>query len=459
MASDSRSFMTPGSSAAVPPPVGGTDPRADSGPKSLSLSSAVPLVKMRELLEVSRNLAVQVDLDHLIPLICTSASTIIGADRCSLFLHDADTDELWTKFAMGAPQIRVPANAGIVGLVFQTRQVLGIPDAYADARFNRSVDQKTGYRTRNLLTAPVFDLQGKPVAVLQIINKLPDKYHPLGGNFNATDEVVTCMLADQVGVAIQRYHLQQKAMEAVAMQRELDLARRVQNALIPKIPPEVDGLVAGGWNRQASTTGGDSYDLWKTRDGRLAVFVADATGHGIAPALVVSQARAIVRVLADEHLDPSAILAKVNARFSKDLEAGMFVTAFLGIVSSDGELRWCSAGHAPVLVRDESGGAIRELEPPAPPLGVTEEFKADACAPVQLGKTGWLAVVTDGVTESWSPGNEQFDQHRLVACLEKDAGRGPACLIGALRKCLQEWQGTREPSDDQTVVLVSRVSP
>lgn len=411
----------------------------------------VPVEKMEELLEVSRQLAVTSDIDHLLPLICKGATTMLGADRCSLFLHDAATDQLWTKVAMGANEIRVPSGAGIVGSVFRSRELLVIPDAYADDRFNRAVDLKTGYRTRNLLTVPVFDLAGSPVAVLQVINKL-------GGRdaFTDTDKMLAQLLADQAGVAIQRFHLQRQALEAVAMQKEMDLARRVQEHTIPKLPPKVDGLKVSGWNRPASTTGGDAYDLWQTKDGRLAIFVADATGHGIAPALVVSQARAVVRILADDAFDPCEILTRVNGRLAADLEPGMFVTAFLGLVSPDGRVEWSSAGHGPILVRRSDQHPIEELKPPAPPLGVVEEYLGDPCEPLQLGHGGWLAITTDGITESWSPERELFGEQRLRDCLDRDACQGPAGFIDSLRHCLSEWQRTREPTDDQTVVFLAR---
>lgn len=429
-----------------------------SGSNPTESASSISLGKMRELLDVSRKLAVTVDLDHLLPLICHAATRIVGADRASLFLYDCHSHQLWTKVATGmgcGNEIRVPSNAGIVGQVFGSHEKLVIPDAYADPRFNRAVDVKTGYRTRNLLTVPVFNLDGVPVAVLQLVNKQPDPDHP-NGDFTPTDEMLVQLLADQAGVAIQRHHLQAQALEAVAMQKEMDLARRVQEGLLPRHPPKVHGLRVAGWNRPASTTGGDAYDLWVTRDGRLAIFVADATGHGIAPALVVSQARALVRVLADDPFEPRDILARVNSRLAADLDAGMFVTAFLGLLDSQGELRWSSAGHGPLLYRTGPHQHIRELTPPAPPLGVLDEFLADPSEPLHLQPGGWLAVVTDGITESWSPDKEQFGQDRLLACLESNAPRGPDELIASLRQCLGEWQASREPSDDQTVVFVEK---
>src|SRR5437764_1330291 len=119
--------------------------------------SSISADKMREVLEVSRLLAVTSDLDHLLMEIAKATQALLGAERASIFLYDAGTGELWTKVALGASQIRVPANAGIVGHVFQTNQILNIHDAYADPRFNREIDRVTRFVTRNLLTVPMID--------------------------------------------------------------------------------------------------------------------------------------------------------------------------------------------------------------------------------------------------------------------------------------------------------------
>ena len=124
----------------------------------MSARFAISAEKMRQVLEVSRLLAVTADLDKLLMEIAKAAQTLLGAERASIFLYDAGTDQLWTKVALGANEIRVPSSAGIVGSVFKSKGLLNIPDAYADPRFNREVDKRTGFVTRNLLTAPMCDL-------------------------------------------------------------------------------------------------------------------------------------------------------------------------------------------------------------------------------------------------------------------------------------------------------------
>jgi phosphoserine phosphatase len=255
--------------------------------------------------------------------------------------------------ALQSTPIRVPTGAGIVGHVFRSNHPLHVPRAYDNPRFHPDPDRRSGFVTRNLLTAPMLDMDGKPVGVIQAVNKSV-------GDFDGSDEVMIQLLADQAGVAIQRYNLQQAAVQAMALRRKMDLARAVPQALIPQTVPRIEGISAAGYTKAASITGGDCYDLWKTSDGRLGIFLGDASGHGIGPAMVVTQTRTLIRAMCDVRRDVSRreVLACANARLVQDLEAGQFVTAFVAFVSQD-RAEWCSAGQGPVLFRARAGRIFR----------------------------------------------------------------------------------------------------
>src|SRR5206468_3378164 len=223
--------------------------------------------QLTQLLEVSRSFAVATELDPLLKTIAEACCAMLGCERSSIFLYDAPADQLWTKVALQTSEIRVPSGAGIVGHVFKSNAVFHCADPYNDPRFNRDVDKRTGFTTRNILAAPMVDLERKPVGVIQAINKNSS------AGFEAADEALIQLLADQAGVAVQRYHLQEKALEGVALRREMDLAKHVQEDLIPDAPPQIAGMASIGWTHAASITGGDCFDLWRLSDGRLGIFV------------------------------------------------------------------------------------------------------------------------------------------------------------------------------------------
>lgn len=405
-------------------------------------------------LDVSRMLAVTADLDLLLRRIAEAVTALLDCDRASIFLHDAAKDELWTKVALGREEIRMPSGAGIVGHVFHANQPIHVPRPYNDPRFNREPDRRSGFVTRNLLAAPMLDINQSPVGVIQAVNKSGE-----GAPFTENDRAMLQLLADQAGVAVQRYLLQQAALESLSLRREMELARGVQEAMIPHKMPDVKGLDASGWTKPASINGGDVFDLWKTPDGRLGVLLADASGHGIGPAMVACQVRTLVRALSEAEgaaaADPFRLVSLVNARLHEDLPAGRFVTAFVGFIAPDGTMTWCSAGHGPVLARLARGGATQSLEATLPPLGVLPSMPDDRPADVRLGGDGSLVVASDGITEAFNPSGEMFGEPRLIETIEANSTR-PDEAIASVRSAVGQWQGKEEPQDDQTVVVVVR---
>jgi phosphoserine phosphatase len=414
--------------------------------------SPISAEQMRHVLDVSRLLVVTADLDLLLRRIAEAATSLLGAERASIFLHDSPHRQLWTKVALGTQEIRVPDSAGIVGHVFHANALLNISDAYADARFNREVDRKTGFVTRNLLTIPLPDITDHPLGVLQVVNKI-------GGSFLGGDETMIGLLADQAGVAIQRHNLQQAAVRTAALSKEMELAHRVQERLIPEHAPHIPGLAAAGWTRAASTTGGDCFDLWKNADGQLGVFLGDASGHGLAPAMIVSQARTLIRALAEIDANPQWLLSRVNARLACDIEDSRFVTAFAATVSSVGTVRWWSAGHGPIFIRPSLSGPVEMAGAQAPPIGIDLEMAADDPAAVQLETGGQLIILSDGIFEAPRPGDgEQFGLPRVIELFDRCRESSPADLLAAIRAAMIDWQGQEEPIDDQTAVIIQRVA-
>jgi HD-GYP domain-containing protein (c-di-GMP phosphodiesterase class II) len=156
--------------------------------------------KLSSILEVAKALVAEKDLDRLLELIVQEARSVVEADRVSLFLLDKDRNELWSKVAQGLTgqrrEIRFPAGRGIVGECVSRGDVINIPDAYADARFNRDVDVQTGYRTRTILCVPMRDHRGDVVGALQALNKTD------GAPFGEEDSELLNALGGQAAAAI-----------------------------------------------------------------------------------------------------------------------------------------------------------------------------------------------------------------------------------------------------------------
>jgi len=167
--------------------------------------------KLSSILDVARSMAVERDLDTLLGLILDAAARVAEADRCSIFLVDRDRGQIWTKLAQGvgpAQEIRTPLGAGIAGHVATTGVAINIPNAYEDPRFNRKIDQATGYHTRNILTVPMRRVSGQEggvvTGVLQALNRKD------GNPFNAEDQELLEGLGGQAAAAIENAILTQE---------------------------------------------------------------------------------------------------------------------------------------------------------------------------------------------------------------------------------------------------------
>jgi serine phosphatase RsbU (regulator of sigma subunit) len=228
--------------------------------------------------------------------------------------------------------------------------------------------------------------------------------------------------------------------------------------LIPKSAPPIPGLTAVGWTLPASATGGDCFDLWQLPDGRLGILLADASGHGLAPAMIVSQARSLIRAMSDLTADPGVVLERVNARLLGDLEWGQFVTAFLGFLSPDGVLQWFSAGHGPVMLRRDLRSDLTVLYPTVQPLGIDPWINPAPAPSATIDPGGSLIVVSDGIFEAMNVASEILGIERMLGVLNTLRDQSPGEILAGLRAAVRQWQNGREPLDDETVVVVQRTS-
>lgn len=405
--------------------------------------------QLAHLLNLSRTLAAMLDLESLLPRAARITCQILGCERASVYFLDESTRELWTQVAIGIGQIRLDCKTGLAGHVFQTGQAVWTPDAYADPRFNRQVDEQTGFRTRDLLTVPMLDLDRRPVGVLQAINSKD--------GFSQTHLDLCQLLADQVGVAVQRHQLHEKVLQGVKIQQEMELAAKVQTELLPKKLPQIMTLDVAGWSVPASVTGGDCYDLWQLTDGRLAMLLADAAGHGMAAAMVVAQVRSLVRALANPTQSPAEVLNKVNARLSEDLSPNRFVTAVLAYLSPDGKVEMASAGHGPILVCPSDHSVFEQWNASGLPLVVDSEPSVQNYPIFHLQPHGQIVLMSDGIFEAPSRSGELFGTERIQAVLGSQVGQSAHQQIMHLRHSVHTWSGGKTLKDDQTVIIARRV--
>jgi HD-GYP domain-containing protein (c-di-GMP phosphodiesterase class II) len=157
--------------------------------------------RLEIILDVTRRLMSVTDLDALLQLMAEATRELLASDRATIFIVDRDRGELWSRIALGTDEIRIPLGTGLAGTVAETGEVINIPDAYADPRFNPEPDQQTGYQTKSLLTYPMTGQEERVIGVFQAVNKRG------GGAFTSADEDTLASLAASAAVAVENAQL------------------------------------------------------------------------------------------------------------------------------------------------------------------------------------------------------------------------------------------------------------
>jgi phosphoserine phosphatase len=414
------------------------------------------IADLERLLTVARRLGATVDLDEMLQAIASAATDLLDCERATVYLYDAATDELRSRLATGmadspVSELRFPAGLGIAGQVARTGMLVNLPDAYADPRFNPDFDKSSGFRTRSMLTVRLADHDDGTVGVLQLLNK---RSRP----FDTRDEEIAGFLGSQAGVAMQRQTLLDHFAVKQKIQRDLNIARSIQQGLLPREQPLAAGFDIAGWNKPADETGGDFFDFFSLDDDHLSVTLADATGHGIGPALVMAEARALLRAVLLRSTSLSRAVTDVHDLLCLDMPEGRFVTAFCGILNvSTATLEFLSAGQGPILRFHAASGLIEDLPAQGLPLAFVPGVIYDQPTTVMLAAGDLLVLLTDGFYEWERADGEGFGSDRVCELIRTHADRSATDLIAILYEEVRRFADGSRQLDDLTAVIVKRL--
>ncbi|WP_437659338.1 SpoIIE family protein phosphatase [Sorangium sp. So ce1182] len=406
------------------------------------------------ILDVSRKLAAPCDLTELLELIIKTGREVIGADRGSVFLYDEEAKELYSRVATGETQIRVSIDKGIAGECARRRQTILVEDCYADPRFNPEIDRRTGYHTKSLITVPLIGLDDKLVGVLQMLNSVV-------GHFGPDERDVAELLAAQAAVAVQRTLLLEERMIKIKLEHDLTIARDIQQNILLRRLPRCPGYSLSAFSKPADDTGGDIYDVIRLDEradaSPVLLLLADAAGHGIGPALSVTQFRAMLRIGLRLSADMDALMHHINQQLLEDLPEDRFITAFLGILDpATHQLRYHAAGQGPLLHYRAAEGQVVWRDPSTVPLGMFKDLELPPTPPLVMAPGDLLVLLTDGFYEYQDAAGQVFGKERVGDLIHRLHARPTSDILGALLAEVRRFAGSAKQIDDLTALLVKR---
>jgi sigma-B regulation protein RsbU (phosphoserine phosphatase) len=241
--------------------------------------------------------------------------------------------------------------------------------------------------------------------------------------------------------------------------KALALAGEVQKSLLPQDKPRVKGLDIAGRNVSCDEIGGDYFDfLWRrdSKKGPFSVIVGDISGHGVDSALLMTTARAFLRMRASQPGTIAEIVTAMNSHLTRDvLETGRFMTLFyLTIDAGKKSLEWVRAGHDPALIYDPVREEFVELKGSGVALGVKDDFNYEQNQHSGLADGQIIAVGTDGIWEAVNKAGEMFGKARLKNVIRENAAAGAGDILNAVYTELHSFTSGQKSEDDITLVII-----
>ncbi len=246
--------------------------------------------------------------------------------------------------------------------------------------------------------------------------------------------------------------------EQTRMQKELEIARRVQLGLLPREEPDIKGYELSGVCKPALEVGGDYFDFIHLQDGKLGIAIADVSGKGVPAAIYMTLTKGILQSHAEATLSPKSVLTKVNSLMYRTIQRSWFVSMFYAVLDpASRKLRYARAGHNPAILLSDSSHDPRLLQSHGIGLGleqgpIFEKTLAEGAIQLHSGQT--LIFYTDGFTEAMNEQHEEYGEERFIRFLHENSGLSAADTIKNALAEIEKFAGNAPQHDDMTMVVL-----
>jgi sigma-B regulation protein RsbU (phosphoserine phosphatase) len=298
-----------------------------------------------------------------------------------------------------------------------------------------------------------------PVMFLSALEEVQNKTlgFEVGGNDYLTKPFEVLEVKARVRSLLKAKAYSDAVKEKIAS--ELRIAREIQLGILPS---DIAASTAGtgveivAYLEPAREVGGDLYEVIRTEDGRLVVFIGDVSGKGIPAALFMAVTMTLVRTMGHQYREPDEIVSRVSEALARQNPRDMFVTLFCAVLDpATGLVSCANAGHpSPVLMRPGSSPTF-PVEPTAGLAGIMPGMEVGTRL-IELRPGDTLVLYTDGVTEAHNAGDELFEEDRLLAHLAAQPGHTAAETVSGLVEAIGRFAGEREPADDLAIIAIRR---
>jgi sigma-B regulation protein RsbU (phosphoserine phosphatase) len=373
---------------------------------------------LRAVVGLRRALGGSLSLDEVLPRMLAGLFGIFThAERGFVLLIDPKSQRLVLRashFKNGPEVGPLRLSLSLVDNVVKTKRAILSADAASDSRFDSS-HSIVDCQIRSVMCVPVIRTDGEVLGVVQV-----DSLDPRS-RFEQADLEVLAGIAGDAAQVIARAVAHDERIGQEQLKRDLELAHRVQQGLLPTKPPMINGYEVFDFYEPAQQVGGDFFAYVPLAGGAIATVMADVCGKGVSAALMMASLSGDVRYCLASEPDAAVAVARINDAFLRSGWDDRFATMIAAVLEPDsGRVTLVNAGHLPALIRDPEG-RVREVgvEESGLPLGVDSNARYVSCTEtLQPGEA--LILVTDGITEAMDHEHHCYGTERLARVLEEE---------------------------------------
>jgi sigma-B regulation protein RsbU (phosphoserine phosphatase) len=405
---------------------------------------------LNRLLEVTRLLAQEVDTAKVLDAITLEATKALHCDRAILYQFDEKRSVLFATSGT-SEEVVVPLDRGIAGHVARQRMMANIADAPRHALWDAAYDKIAGYQTQTVLAVPLVAARdGRLLGVLEMLNNA-------GGPFDSDDEALALAFSAHASAALDRARLVESLQQQRELEASLQVAREVQRRFMPSRLPTLAGYEVATWWYPNQAVGGDYCDVISLPSGESILTIADVSGHGLGPSLLMASVRAALRTLLLDQTSPQVLLERLALALADDFEQGSFVTMCLAKLAPESHtLTYSNAGHGPALVYRAATGLFEEASSTGLPLGVVVPTDYPEGPPIVLAPGDLFFLATDGIVESFDRRGQQFGVERLMQLITRLAQSPITEMVRTIGREVQLHYVGDSPPDDLTILALRR---
>lgn len=372
---------------------------------------------------------------------------VLRPDRGAILLRNPEGELVPVVTRSSGKESTIKISKTLVEAAVERREALLINDPSLDPKLAGAASLRiSGAST--VMVAPL-EHEGEVMGLLYLDAK------PTRGTFSREELRLAACLAHVAAAKILQARLGEEVQKKKIMDRELDLARQIQQRLLPAEAPTLKGWELRGMNQPSRQVSGDLFGFWPRPDGKLYAVIADVAGKGIGPGLLMASLQATMEVLVRSQLPTAELAEELSQILHRHTTSNRYVTCFIVLLDPEtGLVQFTNAGHNPPLLF-RSDGSIEALESNGLPLAMFpgNTYTQDE-RPMKAGDL--LVLYTDGITEAANPGGEELELTGLRALLSPFRTQPLAQLEQRVEEALDAFTGSVPISDDRTLVLIRR---